>query len=364
MFKKQASDTFREWNKDAKACYFPYDKNLTYFKHYSQDNCLMECKLKKVSKRCGCQPWYMFYKLADDDDDGGMGEASGNASYKAGAARETTVICGSAGNECFRSQMEKYKDSLTDRTECDCRNDCEMVHFFATLQREPFSTNVAERRLLFDRDSSSGRLANYLLDPGNVFTDDLSRNVSKMVHGLDTDAELAEERFRRDVAVLNFFFDTPIITQIRLELRTTIFDMISAVGGTLGLFTGVSVITFIEIFWWLVQFCIVLCKKQLKHARSNRPHQQGPGTRSSQAAALAAPTSFMAEVNEYGFARRKSSNGYGDLNVDRASRPSRIGFTLASGLGTKVSSRRLGIDSGGDPTSRPGNVFSTFGKRF
>ena len=49
--------------------------------------------------------------------------------------------------------------------------------------------------------------------------------------------------FFQDIAILNFFFDTPIITEITVELRTNVFDMISAVGGTLGLFTGISVIT-------------------------------------------------------------------------------------------------------------------------
>ncbi len=60
-------------------------------------------------------------------------------------------------------------------------------------------------------------------------------------------SSVAAMRFRQDVAVLNFFFDTPIITQITLELRTSVFDMISSIGGTLGLFSGVSLITFVEV---------------------------------------------------------------------------------------------------------------------
>ncbi len=65
---------------------------------------------------------------------------------------------------------------------------------------------------------------------------------------------------REDIAVLNFFFDTPIITQINLELRTNIFDQISAIGGTLGLFTGISVITFIEILYWVGRFAFELVR--------------------------------------------------------------------------------------------------------
>ena len=52
------------------ACYFPTDKNLTtYTNHYSQDNCVLECKLKKIIKRCGCSPWYqdqVDYKICTE----------------------------------------------------------------------------------------------------------------------------------------------------------------------------------------------------------------------------------------------------------------------------------------------------------
>ena len=68
---------------------------------------------------------------------------------------------------------------------------------------------------------------------------------------------LADDRFRSDLTVLNFFFDTPIITRITLEMRITVFDQISAVGGALGLFTGVSLITFAELVYWVVQFVFV-----------------------------------------------------------------------------------------------------------
>ena len=53
---------------------------------------------------------------------------------------------------------------------------------------------------------------------------------------------------------MNFFLDTPIITEITLEVRTNIYDMISAIGGTLGLFTGISVITVVEVIYWIGRF--------------------------------------------------------------------------------------------------------------
>ena len=41
---------------------------------------------------------------------------------------------------------------------------------------------------------------------------------------------------------------------VSLETRISVYDMISAVGGTLGLFTGISVITVVEIIYWMARF--------------------------------------------------------------------------------------------------------------
>ena len=156
-----------------------------------------------------------------------------------------------------------------------------MVHFFSSLQREPFSNNRVGRNALFDKvllsklpqnqkkylPTAGGLLANYLIDPQRIFTDDLTRNITKLTFNMSSDIELAEERFRRDIAVLNFFFDTPIITQIQLELRTNVFDMISAIGGTLGLFTGISVITLVEVIWWFFHFSASFMKRASQRAK-------------------------------------------------------------------------------------------------
>ena len=98
------------------------------------------------------------------------------------------------------------------------------------------------------------KLRNYLLDPKNFFTNTSTKDITKKEYNLTTIDDLAEERFRRDISVLNFFFDTPIITKLCLEMRVSMFDKLSAVGGTLGLYTGISIITIIEIIWWLIQF--------------------------------------------------------------------------------------------------------------
>ena len=118
----QAGKEFIDWQKDNNICYFPYQKNLTYFDSYSQDNCLLECRVKKISIRCGCAPWFIprntgkKIKIGADDSINNL------------------PVCTSKENECFKEIFKSYNDDLTDRTECDCKNDCEMVHTFSTLQ--------------------------------------------------------------------------------------------------------------------------------------------------------------------------------------------------------------------------------------
>ena len=137
----QAGQAFIDWQKDYKICYFPYQKNLTYFDTYSQDNCLLECRVKKISKRCGCAPWFIPRNKENVVKIG------------AGDSISNLPICTSIGNKCFQESSKSYNEDLIDRGECDCKNDCEMVHTFSTLQvncNTSYSrtTNITQARLV------------------------------------------------------------------------------------------------------------------------------------------------------------------------------------------------------------------------
>lgn len=96
---------------------------MTYFNTYSQDNCLLECRVKKIAKQCGCSPWFVPI------DRSGLNQMDVEDDPLA-----QLPVCEAKGNECFAEKTKKYNDDLIDRTECDCKNDCEMVHIFSTLQ--------------------------------------------------------------------------------------------------------------------------------------------------------------------------------------------------------------------------------------
>ena len=69
------------------------------------------------------------------------------------------------------------------------------------MKTEPFDENNAEMRPGYWLDTSdpskppSGILANYLLDPMDIFTERIVKNLSKLANNIQDDVELAHKRF-------------------------------------------------------------------------------------------------------------------------------------------------------------------------
>ena len=75
--------------------------------------------------------WFM------DDDGDWVPMSRPMAEYildRMGQGGAQTIECGDEGDTCFKEISTAYDEDLTDRTTCDCKNDCEMVHSFSTLQ--------------------------------------------------------------------------------------------------------------------------------------------------------------------------------------------------------------------------------------
>ena len=113
----QAGEVFRKWQTKNLICYFPTQKKLTYFQSYSQDNCLLECRVKKITKRCGCAPWFIPRRK-----------------FQGQTSEVDLPICEAEGDKCFENKSKAYNEDINDRISCDCKNDCEMVHSFSSLQ--------------------------------------------------------------------------------------------------------------------------------------------------------------------------------------------------------------------------------------
>ena len=258
----QASQDFKDWKMDEELCHFPEDRNLTYFGHYSNDDCLMECRIKKISMICRCLPWFIPRTSEND-----------------------LQLCEKNGHDCFKKELEKLSDisNMNSATECtNCMSDCIDDHWITKLERQPFHYVQHRKKELFNRATSSGYLANYLIDPENIFTDELTRNITMLAYGSKSRKHFAEQRFKNDISVCNFFFDTPYITEIRRELKTSMFDMITAMGGTIALFTGVSAITLSELGFGMFSLFVFMFTKITKTSHPNAESYENNGHEENQ----------------------------------------------------------------------------------
>ncbi len=61
------------------------------------------------------------------------------------------------------------------------------------------------------------------------------------------------DAYDRDIAILNVYFETPTVLEYTTQHSKTWFDFISAVGGNGGLFIGFSIVTILEIVWFIFQ---------------------------------------------------------------------------------------------------------------
>ena len=64
-----------------------------------------------------------------------------------------------------------------------------------------------------------------------------------------------------DLKYVRVFFDTPTFDRIKKDRAAKFVDMLSAIGGTMGLLTGFSIISGIEILYFSVMIIFDFMKK-------------------------------------------------------------------------------------------------------
>ena len=65
------------------------------------------------------------------------------------------------------------------------------------------------------------------------------------------------DAFEDDIGIVNIFFVDSTIKKFITSNKMSVFDYITEIGGSLGLFMGISIISVIEFFYWfLFRFCM------------------------------------------------------------------------------------------------------------
>ena len=72
----------------------------------------------------------------------------------------------------------------------------------------------------------------------------------------------AEYEFENRVRYVRIYFDTPTYDKITKDRAAKFVDMLSAIGGTMGLLTGFSIISAVELAYFTVKFMYDTLKKK------------------------------------------------------------------------------------------------------
>ena len=76
--------------------------------------------------------------------------------------------------------------------------------------------------------------------------------------------ELCEKIRKEDVAIVVVKLEGPTFIRYKRSLRVTFIDKLSSIGGTLGLFTGFSLLAVMELLHWICVFCSSILSKMVR----------------------------------------------------------------------------------------------------
>ena len=68
--------------------------------------------------------------------------------------------------------------------------------------------------------------------------------------------------WKNNLRFVRIFFDTPTFDRITMDRAAKFVDMLSAIGGTMGLLTGFSIISGVEILYFTVKIIIAFLRKK------------------------------------------------------------------------------------------------------
>ena len=153
--------------------------------------------------------------------------------------------------------MGSFKDYGLFDNKCFCLSDCENVKYskFATLKPLDMDvcTNPSDLNYFLNSVSSVKLnqealiLSKMLVPMKNV--SDLDKIVDKIMQ--NHDEKICEKIKTRDRSTLEIRLEGPTFMILKRSQRVTFVDKLGSIGGTLGLFSGFSLLAIMELIHWI-----------------------------------------------------------------------------------------------------------------
>ncbi|XP_017835475.1 pickpocket protein 28 [Drosophila busckii] len=196
-----STDNLREISSDKRQCYFDDERDLQYFRSYSQSNCQTECLANFTMNRCGCVKFWMPKPFH-------------------------VPVCGVDSIACYTAAQDELYMLLQNQTMqqsidptapimCDCMPACTSLEY-----------NFEISRAVYD--------------------------IEKTITALREVYEVTDVIGSR----LTVYFKEQQFTAIKRTILFGVSTLISNCGGIFGLFMGISSLSFIELVYF---FCMRIC---------------------------------------------------------------------------------------------------------
>ena len=278
----------RKYEPNRRNCYFPDEHKLKAHRRYSQFNCIFECEEEFASKclttcneagqECDCQDIAYINRISLADHDSCV------PWFFPAAAKRLQKMCNPWNAQKFLTIIQKqipedqcnhclpdctttkYETSMTyarlrmcDRTNLGGTSMlCALVDgsfnpapWMATAQEEFEDANQTIPWYLdtnYATISSDDDIAVFPNERSKI--DDAQRN-STLIFSSELKGGQTYDAFKKDIGIINIFFSEKKILKYVTSNRMSELDFLSQIGGSLGLSMGISLISIIEIIYWL-----------------------------------------------------------------------------------------------------------------
>ncbi|KAF5296274.1 hypothetical protein FQR65_LT10269 [Abscondita terminalis] len=186
-----ASPDIRSIDLQKRMCYFNDERFLKYYRTYSNANCKMECLVNKTIEQCGCVPYH--YPKSDE-----------------------TRICHHVNDLCsmrVKDSMEALLSETDEKDFCDCLPSC--------------------FRLDFEKVISYAQIINKTRPPDHYL-----HNKSRTY-------------IRNNIIAVDVYFEVTDFSRFTKNELYGSSDIIASVGGLLGLFLGFSILSIVEVLYYV-----------------------------------------------------------------------------------------------------------------
>jgi hypothetical protein len=178
-------------------------------------NCMRNDSIEKSILKCGCRLWFT-------------------------ENHDSVPICDLVGAVCFTKYLKEDEENILKT----CPSSCNFVKYSSSLAGQKPVSQVTTK--------GNTALRRY-------FINDVSSVVAQGWTAINIDQYL--DKRRTYVAIVHLNFEDPEATVVTMDAKVTFADMLGTVGGTFGIFLGVSFIGLVESFIYVYHTFLSLILK-------------------------------------------------------------------------------------------------------